>query len=179
MVGEPIKQCMIVLEIEMLKIAIAATKQADLYDLKELLAKHYNCKVNDETVKDGLHVSMLQIDLTQRDEIEEMFHLIEIVAGVPNLKMKGKQRLLVRARRAASYLLCKRFGLTAVEASRRLYYKSHAGALIHTKEVDKNISGLEVKKPIPIELVVRRTFEAAKREYRVPERKHLRRTKCC
>lgn len=140
----------------MIKIAIATNSVVELQVLKDLLAKHYAYKIEDEDLKQELYTCVLTIAVTRRMQVIEVLKLLEAASGVDLLKkVKSQRKDIVFARRAASYLLRYRFSLTAEAIAKLLGYKTHVSAYT----LYKRMYATDVGPAVPLELAIRRVLD--------------------
>ena len=139
-----------------MKIACATQSKRELKRFTNFLSKEYEIQSQDESLQKGLYRNIYTLKESP-DLIEEMFSLLIAATGVEPRKGKSKKQKIVRVRRAASYLLYSRFGLSHTKVAKLMGYASHVSSLLFCRDMKH----IEVKN-VPIELAIRKCLDYSK-----------------
>ena len=134
----------------MIKMAIVSDSKKSLDKIIDTLPDYFEVRKREDNLRDGMHSTVISLDDVIEKEIVRMLEIIETATGVNPVKFYKKDKRSMKAKRAASYILRNRFGLSFQKIA-DIFDCNHATILMQLKGINLNV---DVNKNLPIELAV-------------------------
>jgi chromosomal replication initiation ATPase DnaA len=141
----------------MIKVAMASKHERQVRSAMDYLAEKYEIADRQDQRKEEDFLSIATMKNSQDDEIFEILQTIVNVTGY-DPRSANKRRQAMNGKRAASYILRHRYGMSLARVGEVLNC-CHASILFRLLKMEN----VEVGKTVPIELAVRRALKAAER----------------
>jgi len=133
-----------------MKVACVAESEQQARRFTDHLAKGYDIK---ERKQEAQNTNIYTLE-ENFESIEGMLYLMEKITGI-DPKIKSSKSEVVKARKAACYLLYYRFGISHQKAGKLLNYGSTSASFMICRE----LGTIEVK-GIPMELAIRKVLKS-------------------